>query len=131
MTHKEILERVKKKSTICSKCGCFVSSLLDCCPACDYKGCDGATSALSNAYISIGGNAVTNQCYDVFKIREDGTISTSTRQSLVILDNWTDIDKVKVQIGQVVYIRNINQIYIYANQQWNPIYTPSLYKNKI
>ena len=134
MTHEEILERVKKKSTICPKCGCFVSSLLDCCPACERKEksdnnyVSASDSYLSNAYISIGGNAATSHSYDVFKIREDGTISTSKRQSCIVIDNLTDIGNVKAEIGRVVYIRNTNQMYIYTNQQWTQVYVPSLYK---
>ena len=69
MTHEEILERVKKKSTICPKCGCFVSSLLDCCPACGHKeimGVCSATDSYKSAYNSIGGNAATITLYDIY-----------------------------------------------------------------
>lgn len=37
MTYEEIVRRVDTKSSICPECGCFISSLLDCCPACGYS----------------------------------------------------------------------------------------------
>ena len=157
MNHAETLERVKKKSTICPKCGCFVSSLLDCCPACGYKdpdlsiqkakdelrqaeqnlrdmrnyynskGYNGVSSALFNAYVSIGGNAATDHLYNVLNCGEDGTIVESKRHNLIVIDSLTDIGRVDAQLGRVVYIRKTNQFYIYdTNEQWTQIYAPSL-----
>lgn len=136
MTHAEILERVKKKSTICSKCGCFVSSLLDCCPACGHAesiGCASASeSYLANSYASMGGNAASNlwsnNAYNVLKIGEDGSITKAQKQSFIVIDNLTDIGTVKAQIGQVVYVADTNQLYIYSkNQQWTQIDASSLF----
>ena len=53
MTYEEIVRRVNMKSSICPECGCFISSLLDCCPACEYSTSTSAsTSRLNDSYCS-------------------------------------------------------------------------------
>ena len=58
MTYEEIVERVRKKSSICSECGCFISSLLDCCPACEWMG---EKNSLVESYKALGGNSAVEK----------------------------------------------------------------------
>lgn len=75
MTYEEIVERVRKKSTICSKCGCFVSSLLDCCPACGWKAEkksleDRARDSLVESYKALGGNSAVENIEEIRAARK-------------------------------------------------------------
>lgn len=58
MTYEEIVERVRKKSSICPECGCFISSLLDCCPACGWIG---EKNSLVESYRALGGNSAVEK----------------------------------------------------------------------
>ena len=149
MTYEEILERVKKKSTICPKCGCFLSSLLDCCPACGYKENNGVASAsdsyLSNSYASMGGNAASSSY--VLKIGEDGSItkaqpqtaydsylsSTNYNSNIDKPYSWTvvsSVDKlhnIKGEQGQIIYVTDVNQNYLWKEDyQWVQLNVPKL-----
>ncbi len=157
MTHAEILERVKKKSTICPKCGCFVSSLLDCCPACGYKESN-STNSNTNAYlelISTANSLLYAQEEELQTLREltdyykssggNGATAHILKQTQTAYDNYlssmkynSNIDKPKRfisvssvnqlynmqgQNGQIVYVYDIKQIYIWRDQ-WVSVTAP-------
>ena len=70
MTYEEIVRRANTKSSICPECGCFISSLLDCCPACEWEAEkksseDRARDSLVESYRALGGNSAVEKIAEI------------------------------------------------------------------
>lgn len=137
MTYEEIVRRVNTKSSICPECGCFISSLLDCCPACGWTS---GKNSLVESYKALGGNSAVEKIAIYSRMDPITVDEYYRRQSCITFD---DIEACRVHItripssgqlgsirglpGQVLYCYDTERCYLYkSDYQWVPYYNPGV-----
>lgn len=143
MTYEEIVERVRKKSSICSECGCFISSLLDCCPACGWRAEKNISAtdsyirdSLAESYRALGGNSVVEKIA-VQDARTSSYITSlyekhskevsenldAARSYITCIPSSSQLGDIKGLPGQVLYCADTDRCYVYyKDYQWQQLY---------
>ena len=129
MTYEEIVERVRKKSSICPECGCFISSLLDCCPACGYSiSTSTSASRLNDSYCSADEFAerlrrlnaesavcTANELRDHYKSMGGNSATDSLMDKMarpyITMASYADLLDMELSPGTIVYTYDTNDLY--------------------
>lgn len=120
MTYEEIVERVRKKSSICPECGCFISSLLDCCPACGYSTATSAsTSRLNDSYCSADEFSTSLQRLNVMRDHYKSMGGNGATDSLmdkmarpyITRASYADLLDTELSPGTIMYTYDTNDLY--------------------